>query len=301
MLEGEDQAAVSERSALLRMLQRITDSEKLCAAAEPPVQGLITAWMSGALGRVQAMMRSAAAEYQKQGEPFERQAATMVFFHRLSLLVEVLLRVLESTPAASAAAGTLLQELRDTVTACHTPWVQLLRREWENGLCTAYREALAAVAAPAARGYALEYAACWRHAPRPSQPPRPRSRGQAEEAVAYPIQLTPHIAELLFTLQHILHTVSVGRRLRGTVFPLVVRELLDGTTAAALNFVLPTLTSARAHGSGGVGGEGAGNAHPLRPPPTTDDGRDGGNRDEAAAAAAADDRRQGGGAASAVL
>ncbi|ESL06165.1 hypothetical protein TRSC58_06165 [Trypanosoma rangeli SC58] len=302
MREGEDQVAVSERSVLLHMLQRIVDSEKLCAAAQTPVQSLITTWMSSALGRVQAMMQSATAEYQQpqqplqQGESFERHAAMIVFFHRLSLLVDVLLRVLEVTPAVSAAGGTLVQELRETVIACHTPWVQLLRREWESGLCTAYREALAAVTVPtvdavapslAARRYALEYAACWYRGSRHLEPQERSEENTVEaggQAVAYPIQLTPHVAELLLTLQHILYTVSVGRRLHETVFPLVVRELLDGTAAAALNFVLPTLTSdRRTHMKGDVsihgGGSGASDPQTLPLQPMTDYATDGGNRD----------------------
>ncbi|RNF07354.1 hypothetical protein TraAM80_03322 [Trypanosoma rangeli] len=302
MREGEDQVAVSERSVLLHMLQRIANSEKLCAAAQTPVQSLITTWMSGALGRVQAMMQSETAEHQQpqqplqQGESFECHAAMIVFFHRLSLLVDVLLRVLEATPAVSAAAGTLVQELRQTVIACHTPWVQLLRREWESGLCTAYREALAAVTAPTvdavapslvARRYALEYAACWYHVSRHLNP-QERSEEKAVEAggqaVAYPIQLTPHVAELLLTLQHILYTVSVGRCLHETVFPLVVRELLDGTAAAALNFVLPTLTSdRRTHMNGDTGSHGgssdASNPQTLHLQMMTDHATDVSNRD----------------------
>ncbi|EAN99217.1 hypothetical protein C3747_32g177 [Trypanosoma cruzi] len=262
---NDDQAAVFERSVLLYMLQRIFDSERLCAVAQTPVHNLITAWISGALGRVRDMMREEKEAYQQQlqqqqedeGESFERCAAMMVFFHRLSLLVEVLLCVLETTPAVSNTAGALWEEVRGTVIACHMPWVQLLRREWESGLCAAYREAWAAVRVPtvdavapslAARRYTLGYAACWCHdfCRHPHQPQQ-REEEKGEQPVAYPIHLTPHVAELLFSLQHILYTVGAGQRLRETVLPIVIRELLDGTSSALLNVVLPSLAEDKRH------------------------------------------------------
>ncbi|EKF26252.1 hypothetical protein MOQ_010065 [Trypanosoma cruzi marinkellei] len=274
-----DQAAVFERSVLLYMLQRIFDFERFCATAQTPVHNLITAWISGALGRVQDMMQREKEAYQQhlqqqqqenEGESFERCAAMMVFFNRLSLLVEVLLRVLETAPAVLNTAGALWEELRGTVIACHTPWVQLLRREWESGLCAAYKEAWAAVRVStvdavtpslAARRYTLGYAAFWRHdschLPHQSQK---REEEKGEQPVAYPIHLTPHVAELLFSLQHILYTVGTGQRLRETVLPIVLRELLDGTSSALLNVVLPSLvedkTQINASANSNAGGDG---------------------------------------------
>ncbi|KEG10021.1 hypothetical protein DQ04_04291010 [Trypanosoma grayi] len=278
--EGDDAA---DLSVLRHMLLRIFDAEHVQTTAQAAAHSLITAWITTVLRRVQELMRKREESQrqqlqQLQEDSVESCASMMVMFDRFSLLVEVLLQAVETAQTmrgggaetSKEPTALLVRELRETLVACYTPWVQLLRREWESGLSAAYREALTVVtvttAAPslASRRYTLEYAACWRLSTEQPEAQEPQRHRQQQQPIAYPVHLTPHVAELLFTLQHILYMVGVGQRLHDTVLPILTRELLDGTAAAVLNVVLPFMSGAAATRSGDSSagaGRGVGHTH----------------------------------------
>ncbi|AAQ15694.1 hypothetical protein, conserved [Trypanosoma brucei brucei TREU927] len=284
----DDSSAALKFGSLYSMLQRIFEVERTWSDSHPTLSVLVGEWFTNILQQVRKLLKHHTGQLQKweelnvEGNCFEAKVTVMAALNRISMLVEVLLQVLE-VAAPRNVASTLPMELREAIVTCHTPWVKLLRSEWEDGVRHAYRRAFAPehlfarsktplnssattldpnkrTSCINGQQLMLEYATCW------SCSTPDGVQCESQKVTKHPTHVTPHVNELIFQVQHMLFKNGVNKRLRATVLPMVINELLDGTSSALLNAVLPWIREIAAvnrSGNAGKSGDSAGDNDEL--------------------------------------